>query len=37
MWSTTDSTFVNDTPVPLMRRIAFSTRELSPDTPPPRL
>jgi hypothetical protein len=35
--SATDSTFANDTPVPLIRNVAFSTRALTPDTPPPRL
>lgn len=30
-------TFANDTAIPQMRASAFSTRELSPDTPPPRL
>ena len=35
--TTTDLTFANDTPVPLISTIAFSTRALTPDTPPPRL
>lgn len=35
--SATDLTFANDTPIPLVREIAFSTRALTPDTPPPRL
>ncbi len=30
-------TFANDTAVPLLCEIAFSTRVLTPDTPPPRL
>ena len=34
---TSDLTFARDTPVPLTRDIAFSTRALTPDTPPPRL
>jgi hypothetical protein len=35
--STTHLTFANDALNPPPNRIAFSTRELSPDTPPPRL
>jgi hypothetical protein len=35
--STTVLTFANDTPVPLMSKIAFSSRVLAPTTPPPRL
>ncbi len=35
--ATTDVSFANDTLVPLTRAIVFSTRELTPDTPPPRL
>ena len=34
---TSDLTFANDTPVPLTHAIVFSTRVLTPDTPPPRL
>ncbi len=34
---TNDLSFANGTPVPGMREIAFSTRALTPDTPPPRL
>ncbi len=35
--TTMDLTFAHDTPVPLTNAIAFSTRALTPDTPPPRL
>ena len=35
--TTTDLTFANDTLVPLTRDVVFSTRALTPDTPPPRL
>ena len=37
MSSTAGLTFANDTPVPLISAIAFSTRVLAPTTPPPRL
>ena len=37
MSTTTDLTFGNDAPVPLISTVAFSTRALPPDTPPPRL
>ena len=35
--TTTSLSLANDTPVPLMSEVAFSTRALTPDTPPPRL
>ena len=34
--TTTDLTFARDTPVPQTSEIAFFTRALTPDTPPPR-
>jgi len=34
--TTTDLTFTNDSPIPPKSEIAFSTRALTPDTPPPR-
>ena len=34
--TTTDLTFSNDSPIPPRGEIAFSTRALTPDTPPPR-
>jgi hypothetical protein len=37
MSSTSNVTFVNNTSVPLLSEVAFSTRALTPDTPPPRL
>ena len=37
MSTTTAPTFARDTPVPMVSAIAFSTRALTPETPPPRL
>jgi hypothetical protein len=37
MSSTSNLTFVNNAPVPLLSEVAFSTRAPTPDTPPPRL
>lgn len=37
MSSATKLSVGNDTPIPLTREIAFLTRALTPDTPPPRL
>ena len=37
MSTTSDVTFTNDTPIPLISAIAFSTRALTPATPPPRV
>ena len=34
--TTMDLAFAHDTPIPLVSCIAFSTRALTPDTPPPR-
>ena len=36
MSTTTAPTFARDTPVPLVSALAFSTRALTPETPPPR-
>ncbi len=37
VFTTSDLTFADDTAVPLISKVAFSTRALTPDTPPPRL